>query len=359
MEEGGHYYTVYTTSLAVGFKEPLAFQHAVLAQMPDEVGWLDAANLHMKQIFSGSDVNTAGQNSRIPNDWRYQVEYGLHSLPGSHLSQNTQTSAYQRSFTTQQLLREDAASLRFGLLLHRIGDAYAHSRMNGGESMMYTVTPGDTRKGWNIIDHHGHGHRLHDPDYPFLRPELFVSYLQNLYDILHKKAAAPENKTHLRNSGVVSFATLKAAFMQAFAAVKQRGDNNYMKHLEMASRVPTFGHPVVILKSSVVSKEMEAQWLIQEIRAAARRVTGTELRNYSPEKEGARPLAQFLKEHPELNHLNINNEAVVNAVRDMIPPPGQPDPPGYFESMSNDFKWHLNNFSNRPWQYFPGGSGRY
>jgi hypothetical protein len=355
MEEGGHYYTVYITSLAVGFKEPLAFQHAVLAQMPDEVGWLDAANLHIKQVRSHTETNMTGQNSPVPNDWRYMVEYALHSLPGNHLSSATQSSAYQRTHTTKQLLSEDPTTLKFGLLLHRIGDTYAHSRMNGGESMMYTVTPNANGIGnWKFWNDYGHGHHVHDPDYPFLRPELFMSYLQNLYEILYAKAVAPSNKVHLRDGSAVPFSTVRTAFAQAFAAVKRRGDAHYLKQLETVAKYSA-GRPVILLRRSVVSKETEAQWLIEEMRMAAKRITGMDLRSYSPEKEGARPLAQFLREHPELNHLNINGDAVVNAVRDMIPPPGQPDPPGYFEKLSNEFNWHLNNFSSRPWQYFPGG----
>ena len=34
MEESGHYYTVYITSLAVGFSEPLAYQHATITHRP-------------------------------------------------------------------------------------------------------------------------------------------------------------------------------------------------------------------------------------------------------------------------------------------------------------------------------------
>ena len=54
MEEAGHYYTVYYTSLAVGFREDVAYTQAVLAQMPDEISWLDAASLHKLTLQYGA-----------------------------------------------------------------------------------------------------------------------------------------------------------------------------------------------------------------------------------------------------------------------------------------------------------------
>src|SRR5260221_11333523 len=81
MEESGHYYTVYFTSLSVGFAEDVAYQQAVMAQMPDEVGWLDAANLHTDECLGFKEFDLNSNKLKVPNEWRYLVEYALHSLP--------------------------------------------------------------------------------------------------------------------------------------------------------------------------------------------------------------------------------------------------------------------------------------
>ena len=192
MEEGGHYYTVYYASLAAGFNNDTARKQAVLAQMPDEVGWLDASNMHKKQCIGSNETDLRGTNRSVPSQWRYEVENGLHSLPEVTDTAETRSSSFQRSYTTGLLLRESPVSLKFGLLLHRLGDSYAHSIMHN-ESYMYTVTRTDKCFSDPNLSNFGHLRHMHDPDYAFLRTDLFYSYLGNLYAILLKKVNEKES----------------------------------------------------------------------------------------------------------------------------------------------------------------------
>jgi hypothetical protein len=183
VEESGHYYTVYFTSLAVGFKEEVAYTHALLAQMPDEVGWLDAANMHIHQCSGMDEYDLNGHKRPVPNDDRYLDEDAIHSLTDRE-SGNT-SSKFQQRVTREMLLAEDPLSLKFGLLLHRLGDTFAHSIM-GNEDVMY-ATAKNRHSACLSLENMGHAIHSHDPDYPFLRQTLFYNYLKALHNVLIEK----------------------------------------------------------------------------------------------------------------------------------------------------------------------------
>lgn len=328
MEEGGHYYTVYYTSLAVGFNEDIAYRHAVLSQMPDEIGWMDAANLHIAQCTFQSERNLNGVTQGIPPNWRYLVEYGLHSLPGKSLNANTRSSAYQRQHTTQALAKEDAGSLQFGLLLHRLGDTYAHSKING-ESTMYTVSGPDEFCALNPFTSIGHGHRNHDPDYAFLRPPLFFSYVENLYTVLYNKLQEAPSSKYRRGVPARPYHQVESDLKFVFTELENKVRDTYrITNNAIPSHARGYG-----ARPPAIDKEQKASWLIDFIRNATVRNLKITMKPYKPERHEGLTLSQFLRQHPELNELNINRNSIEQAVSNAIPSEATPPKTMYQKAL--------------------------
>lgn len=318
MEEGGHYYTVYYTSLAVGFMEQVAYRHAVLSQMPDEVLWMDAAHMQTQQCrgyLGGKEIDLNNVSRYVPADERYRVQYGLHSLPERGLNEATRSSAYQRQITSLELSKESPISLKFGLLLHRLGDTYAHSKM-GHENTMYTVTQTDKCfSADNYKESFGHLFDMHDPDYPFLRQNLFLSYLQNLYQVLFDKLQEPVSVNYKKKISPRPFHQVKGDFEILFMRLNDRAridEKQTQDSMNMFAESAGNTAPAT-------SNEIKARWLIEEIRNAANRNLNIQMRNYSPEKEDGMSLNQFLNNHPELSDLNINSDNLTDTINKMIP----------------------------------------
>jgi hypothetical protein len=330
MEAGGHYYTVYYTSLAVGFAENVAFRHALLAQMPDQVSWMDAADMHIAQCKGSSLPDFNNITRRVPVAERYRAEYGLHSLPDKNLDATTRSSAYQRQQTTNALLAESPVSLKFGLLLHRLGDTYAHSRI-GNEQEMYTVSTGETcfRPGnlWNYDTEFGHGHDCHKPDFPFLRQDLYFSYLKNLYDVLVKKVGEPASANYKRNVRARPFHEVRGDFQMMFVRLESRSRAKREEEQKRLNRSGGYGRGGYRV-APPVSDDAKADMFIEEIRNTALRVMQVEMKkNYAPEKEQLLPLPRYLEQQKglgsQLDDLKIDSGNLTDTIGKMIPRPGR------------------------------------
>lgn len=153
--ESGHFYTVYYVSLAAGFSEEIAFKNAYFAQLPDEVRELDAMETAGKELGLGSSID------------RRNIHHGLHALTGG-------SSKKEREFTKAALHDYQPGSLEFGLLLHRLGDTFAHSTVED-ESKLYDDPEGHARAGTG-------------PDNPANRPELYRAYVKDLLSVLTEKS---------------------------------------------------------------------------------------------------------------------------------------------------------------------------
>jgi hypothetical protein len=325
MEAGGHYYTVYYTSLAVGFSEKVAFRHALLSQMPDQVSWMDAADMHIAQCKGSRLADFDNVTRNVPVIERYRAEYGLHSLPDKNLNATTRSSAYQRRQTTNALLAESPVSLKFGLLLHRLGDTYAHSRM-GNEQQMYTVSTGETcfRPGnlWNYDTEFGHGHDGHKPDFPFLRRDLYYSYLKNLYDVLYKKVTEPASASYKRNVKARQYHEVKGDFEMMFMRLDSRAKAKREEEQKRINRTASARGGYIIAPET--SNDAKADMFIEEIRNTALRTMRVEMkRNYAPEKERLLPLPRYLEQQKslgsELDDLNINSGNLTDTIIRMMP----------------------------------------
>ncbi|WP_430907058.1 RHS repeat domain-containing protein [Maribacter sp. 2-571] len=171
--EAGHFYTVYFVSLAAGMDAETAFKNAFFAQLPDEIGELDAVTAQARAAVKQS----------ISNKERDEVQTFLHALTGSDAKK-------ERTRTKKALKKFDSGSIEFGFLMHRLGDTYAHSKSNG-----QTYSTGM-----------GHGAAGHTPDEIFRRPALYKSYVLDLYDTLSAQTKAKGKKTRLSRSQVEAFA---------------------------------------------------------------------------------------------------------------------------------------------------------
>lgn len=281
MKEAGHYYTVYYVSLAVGYENKEAFTNAFFTQLPDEVEELDAAEQAFD--FAKNFLVEKIKDDLIPfyemnfEEIGYQyldlatIQMGLHTLTGG-------SSVLERRFRTQ--LAQDLVSNRshFGINLHAFGDAYAHSRTND-ETMLY-----DT----------GLGHATHfdHPDLIAERPDLYLNYVENLYNLLQR--SLPIQK---KSSGSIKKPQEKS--LQEVRSLAQ-------KLLEpMEKIIPTYTHsirPVVYIK--VPPSEEKIIERIREMIIKDMKVNNME--DYAPEKNDPIPWSQFQEKYKEqLNGITL------------------------------------------------------
>jgi hypothetical protein len=328
MEAGGHYYTVYYTSLAVGFKEDIAFRHALLSQMSDQISWLDAAHMQTTEAWgsignipflryfagTGRETDLDGNYSIIEPQARAFTQYAQHGLTPNHLPDAHKKSAFQRKFTVDKLRDEDPASLKFGLLLHRLGDTFAHSSMRNPEVMYEIETTSFISH--KLFSSAGHAHDFHSPDYPHLRQKLFFQYLEELFYVLFLKITDPNWQMYRRrNAATASFSQIKTVFEFAFRNLatrqKQFGEANGRM---VCSRVGCAKVP------QKANNEEMSRWFIKEIRNALDKISGVNIQAYAPENKQSKSLRDFLTDPDIRGSLrDATPQNIVDAYRDMSP----------------------------------------
>jgi len=162
--EAGHYYTTYYVALRVGYTDSEAHQLAIYSQLPDEAASLDAVVMQTRAVF--------GDEHAQKN--RDAIQIGLHTLSGAN-------AKFETNRTLNAIARAGDDLTTTGLLIHRLGDTFAHRRTSeyGGESDPAKVRMFDTGV--------GHGVPWFAPDVIQRRPELYLEYAQTLTDALGKK----------------------------------------------------------------------------------------------------------------------------------------------------------------------------
>jgi hypothetical protein len=322
MEAGGHYYTVYYTSLAVGYRQDIAYQQALLAQMPDQVGWLDASHMQQTEARIPTSMNQVrGKEVDLNNHFRSvtahdraRIQAGAHALVPNHLSNEIKSSAFQRQFTINKLMGESPASLKFGILLHRLGDSYAHSRIDDS-TKMYGISSNSLFTFTNLGESAGHLFDMHDPDYPFLRKNIFFQYLQQLYNVLFNKLNEKGNQQYKRaHYTAVTYEQLQSVFQLIFMNLIRRQKQFSETNFRMAC-----GRGVCAKVALHADNEKIASWYISEMRLALGRIRDITVEAYAPEKQNLMSLREFLNGHRNLSHLNITGRDVDEAINDMIP----------------------------------------
>jgi len=160
--EAGHFYTTYLVARAAGYSQAAAYKLAYYSQYPDEDSKFDAI---------GSK--------------RLDVQYYLHSLRGND---PTKLREYLECLLKSGKFTEEEK----GLLVHALGDTYAHAypeiaRRPGRSGQPYAT-------GNEVLYSPGLGHALagHTPDYIGNNPAKYGRYVDQLYSSLSGQAQATE-----------------------------------------------------------------------------------------------------------------------------------------------------------------------
>jgi hypothetical protein len=320
MDEGGHYYTVYYTSLAVGFSNKVAYRHAVLSQMADEVKYMDATYVQSRYCLNLNGTNFEGMRQKIPNQHRADVQQGSHALISLDSNENTAASAYQRSQTAIALSGHGANSLEFGLLLHRLGDTYAHSKI-GNESTMYTVTTGEScfwGDPFNTLKRFGHLFHVHEPDYPFVRQNLFIQYLEDLYNVLYNKFLQSDISLKTRNRSTRPLHEVINNFKDIFRQLEQK---SYQHAKAISDTMPSMAMRGAVRRPQIIIPDTQkTKWFMDMIRKSADDKLGVVFEPYRPENQEGMSLPEFLAQHTELGDLGITGQKLRAAAVNAIPP---------------------------------------
>jgi RHS repeat-associated protein len=157
-ETDGHYWTIYLVGLMLGMEQSTAREIARQAEYWD------------------NSVSENGELQRYTwNDGYFQQE--VHTLTGG---------LFEVELRNTLIMIINPTELNYywgeGALLHRLGDCFAHSKMDGSGEM-YGGTLGYTFQHYLALDedYHIYGSR---PDKIYERPTLYLDYVSTLADVL-------------------------------------------------------------------------------------------------------------------------------------------------------------------------------
>jgi hypothetical protein len=242
------------------------------------------------------EYNFDGKLQRVPNEWRYIIEYALHSLKDR--SGGAVSSKRQREITRNMLLKNAPDSLAFGLLLHRLGDTYAHSVI-GNEAHMYQSSSSDSLRECITMASLGHARDVHDPDYPYMRQDLFYEYLKDLHDILKKKY--DEVSVQCKSGKQLDITEITQLFKDIFSRlVLKKVSVAYTRG--MAATYESDRDPDEVVKDFIAA-----------IRKKSQDVLNIPLDAYEPENIKKQTLDEFLAEHPELKK-TVDRQKMIDGI---------------------------------------------
>lgn len=274
--EAGHYYTVYFASLAAGFDPETAFRNAVFAQMPDEVNALDAVQQQISRFSApGGMVSWTSAERDL-------IQRGLHSLTG-------ESSTTERNVTRGALGEVTAGTMEFGFLLHRFGDAYAHS-VRGDESRTYETGLGHFRHG-------------HTPDQIHLRRELYASYVQDLFGTLSQRAGASGHSPRLSQQQVREFAAEVSSIrvMQTHTDFDTRsGEAIEYQTLDVEATETAQVQRIRELSGQLMSRsEFQESTVGPPTAEQSAQPPVGRMRTYAPEREDTMSWPEYQRTHPD------------------------------------------------------------
>ena len=124
-QEGGHYYTSYIVSRAVGRTHESASKVAFYSQIPDEVHQYEAIHTIEGKSITAKYKNAVLHTAQLRrfNPWAADVQNYLHSLAGM--------DADKRRIILRKVIQSSSDDTEIGLLLHAFADSYAHSYKKG------------------------------------------------------------------------------------------------------------------------------------------------------------------------------------------------------------------------------------
>lgn len=322
MEESGHYYTVYFVALAVGYSKQASKEYAFYAQMPDEVENLDAVHLEKKQVkltllkllsdsIASKPVRELVKSiTASENQWRMMVELGLHSLTGFEAKiQQEKTKSLLRSTSTKDVVR-------FGFLLHRLGDTYAHTWLENPEMLYRTDSS-------MIHSDRGHGKDGTHPDHPWEREDVYFKYVDELYSIFIESVKHPDSKLRMRNGKPLSVGDAKEVLRLAIVEARKYSEKIIVKQgvrvdsLEVDFNLCKIRPLTGVSFTGCTKPEEEAQVFFSEvIRREIYRLFEIVVDEYTPENNGLISLDAFIQKYniKDRNGARISSEKIVTEV---------------------------------------------
>lgn len=203
-QEDGHFYTTYILLYYNGYKKEDAFEIAYYSQLPDEDKKMEAMNAGAKRGF----LYWLYHNPLVwPFHHIIQENIGeqrdiikwLHSLHGGG-----EERVAARRACLEKLLANNLGNLsnwEKGLIIHALGDAYAHTYVSNEKTEAY----GDV---W------GHIFDVHEPDIIANHPDKYLEYLASLNRIFGGKVSDENlarigrimSKRHLRQGSAIEMA---------------------------------------------------------------------------------------------------------------------------------------------------------
>jgi len=151
-EPDGHFYAVFAVARMNGISASDSFRLAYYAQYPDQTIRYNAVN-------QGFRLQTANRNPG-PRELELRAFKVLHSLHGGNAADAERWRRCLLAMSKDESLQD----WQRGLVLHSLGDAFAHTRKQGDQYGPPT----------------GHGRVGSKPDQPQARPGLFLGYLAAL-----------------------------------------------------------------------------------------------------------------------------------------------------------------------------------
>ena len=187
LQEDGHFYAAFVVARANGHSVPDAFELAYYAQYPDEDLAYDAISAG-KRLFFRASTNPA---------WDRAIQESLHSLHGGDALE----ARRRRRCLESAIAGSGPANWEKGLLIHALGDSFAHTLGANGLGSAYASPMGHLRHST-------------DPDIPSNRRHLFRSYIGSLSRALGGRATSEELDSISRRL-TFSFITREQAFASA------------------------------------------------------------------------------------------------------------------------------------------------
>jgi hypothetical protein len=139
---------------------------AFYSQLPDETDTLDAIAVKAQTVAFGDSRS---------KEHEVIVQTGLHALTGN-------TGAFETSLTLQAISEAGEDYATAGLLIHRLGDSFAHRELAGG--LFGETGPSPSYANTYKYDGWGHLHDGHTPDVIQRDPKKYQEYVRTLTQAL-------------------------------------------------------------------------------------------------------------------------------------------------------------------------------
>ncbi|WP_221450541.1 hemagglutinin repeat-containing protein [Pseudoteredinibacter isoporae] len=206
-DEAGHYYTTFFVGLQVGLDGEVAATLARFSQLPDEVNNLDAFSNRVRSAAADiAESFGVEDNSSNVEEQMLTIYNRLHSLTGGD-------AVAMREEISQRIIVAETSEEK-GLLIHLLGDSYAHTRLDD---------PAKLYGGADDTHNLGHGLDGTAPDQIHQRPELFEAYVENLAQVLAVDAPTPLSADTLQQTQDTLIGAVNNAVENSYINVDDEG----------------------------------------------------------------------------------------------------------------------------------------